>query len=136
MVVKFLTRKEIMKVSMKLGPDQELCSVCPFESDVAYIKLPASGVLRRINNMFHVDTEGYLVKSSNGQRVSDDEPVVILRARDRLALPTLRAYVRFAIEDNCTDWFLEQIDPPIKEFERFVHEHPERMKQPGITKGI
>lgn len=91
--------------------------------------------LHTLNNMFHVDFEGHLVKSSNGQRVPDDEPVVILRGRDRLALRTLEYYEKLAEEDGCTQWFLEKLDPPIQAFAKFADEHPERMKQPGITRG-
>lgn len=93
-------------------------------------------MIRRIlNQMFHIDEEFRLVKSSNNQPVPEDEPIVILRARDRLALPTLELYKKLAQADGCTDWFMERLDPPIEEFRKFATEHPERMKQPGVTRG-
>lgn len=48
--------------------------------------------MRRVNEMFHVDDEGRLVKTSNNQPVPEDEPVFILRGRDNLSVPTLIHY--------------------------------------------
>lgn len=44
-------------------------------------------IKRQINHMFHVDENYRLVKTSNDQAVPDNEPVIIIRGRDRLALP-------------------------------------------------
>jgi hypothetical protein len=92
-------------------------------------------VRRELNAMFHIDENFRLVKSSNNQPVPDDEPIVILRGRDRLALPTLELYKKLAAADGCTDWFMERLDPPIEAFRQFAIDHPERMKQPGVTRG-
>ena len=76
-----------------------------------------------------------IVKMSNGVVLPDDEPLFLSRARDHLALPMLRHYRELAVADGCNDWFLDAIDERIAAFEAFTKEHPERMKQPGITKG-
>lgn len=76
-----------------------------------------------------------IVKTSNNEILPDDEPLFLMRARDHLAIPTLKAYREKAVADGCNDWFLGLIDERIEIFEAFAREHPERMKQPGITKG-
>jgi len=88
-----------------------------------------------VNEMWHIDEEYRLVKTSNGQPLPDDEPVVVLRARDRLAVPTLKFYHLLAMSNGCNDWFLERILPMLERFRAFAEQHPERMKQPGVTRG-
>lgn len=94
-----------------------------------------SEVLRKINDMFHVDTEGYLVKTSNGQRVPDDEPVFFLRGRDNLAVRALEHYHAMAIEAGCTTYLTEGVANSIHKFRQFATQNFNRMKQPGITRG-
>jgi hypothetical protein len=86
------------------------------------------------SSRFHIENN-QLIKTSNGQPIPEDEPVVILRARDRLALPILRIYRELSVIDSCNEWFLGEQDRTLKEFEKFTKEHPERMKQPGVTMG-
>jgi len=72
----------------------------------------------------------------SGVPIPDDEPLILFRARDYLALPMLMRYMELAREDGCTDFHLAGIDNRIREFTRFKVEHPERMKQPGVTRGV
>lgn len=90
--------------------------------------------MRQISNRFSVDGDE-VIKTSNGEKIPHDEPLLILRARDHLAVPLLRIYQQLSIVDGCNDWFLDQQQTTIADFETFAREHPERMKQPGITKG-
>ena len=90
--------------------------------------------MRKISNRFHIDGEE-IIKTSNGQPIPHDEPLLILRARDRLAIPLLRIYQQLSIVDGCNDWFLGEQKITIADFEAFAREHPERMKQPGVTRG-
>jgi hypothetical protein len=76
-----------------------------------------------------------VVKKSNGEILPLDEPKLLFRARDWLALPALRHYRELAVADGCNDYLLGLLDENIADFERFANEHPERMKQPGITRG-
>jgi hypothetical protein len=94
-----------------------------------------SEVLRKINDMFHVDTEGYLVKTSNGQRVPDDEPLFFLRGRDNLAVETLIEYQAIAARNGCNDYLLDGVEDSIKKFRQFAAQNYDKMKQPGITRG-
>jgi len=77
-----------------------------------------------------------LIKISNGEAVPEDEPVFILRARDSLAIDTLQHYSNISNDDHCTDYHLSGMARVIRAFMAFKRDHPERMKQPGITRGI
>jgi len=90
--------------------------------------------MRIISNRFHLEGEE-IIKTSNGDPIPHDEPLLILRARDRLAIPILKIYQQLAIVDGCNDWFMGELAKTLKQFEDFAKLHPERMKQPGVTRG-
>lgn len=90
--------------------------------------------MRRIDTKFHI--EGEEILANNGVAIPGDEPLFLLRARDHLALPLLAAYERLCIGDKCTDFQLSGVTAIIEAFTGFRNEHPERMKQPGITRGL
>lgn len=92
-------------------------------------------IKRQINSMFHVDENYRLVKTSNDQPVPEGEPLVIFRGRDRLAVPALMHYRALAIADGCNDYMLNRIDVDLELFQKFAVTQPERMKQPGVTRG-
>lgn len=72
--------------------------------------------------------DGKLVKKSSGMPVPDDEPLFILRAKDRNALPALMGYVFL-----CTDLtHREQVMKSVLDFKNFATEHPERMAEPTV----
>jgi hypothetical protein len=97
--------------------------------------LETTSTKRKINDMFHVDSEGFLVKTSNGQRVPEDEPVFILRGRDTLSLVAIESYIGEMEEMGCDRDRINDVRTVAKDFLNFTVLHPERMKQPGITKG-
>lgn len=70
---------------------------------------------------------GDFVNRRSGLAIPDDEPVFILRARDRHAY---RAIVDYAM--NCDDE-PHRIDVlnVARRFKQFALEHPEKMKEPG-----
>jgi hypothetical protein len=76
-----------------------------------------------------------LVKMSNNQVVPEDEPVFFFRGRDYLAIRVLEYYVTLCHDDGCNDYQLSGMAENIRRFKRFKRDHPERMKQPGVTKG-
>lgn len=92
-------------------------------------------IKRIVNHMFHIDENYQLVKTSNNQPVPEDEPLVIIRGRDRLAIPALEHYRELAVADHCNDYMLQRIDTDFDLFRAFKIAHPERMKQPGVTRG-
>lgn len=93
------------------------------------------GVLRKINEMFHVDAGGFLVKTSNDERIPEDEPVFILRGRDVLAGRTINYYAGQMIETGCDHRRIFELGGVFAEFMKFSSKHPDRMKQPGSTRG-
>lgn len=95
-------------------------------------------VSKQIDLKHRIDSDGHeivIVKSTNNQPIPDDEPKILFRGRDRLALRMLAFYKRLCEEDGANDFQLEQVDEIISRFEKFAENHPEAMKQPGITRG-
>lgn len=91
--------------------------------------------MRRIDNKFHIEGDR-VVKTTNGDIIPDDEPLFLMRARDYLALPLLLYYSQISGSDVCTDYHMNGVQQAIENFKKFREEHPERMKQPGITRGL
>lgn len=89
----------------------------------------------RVDNKHHIEQgSGRIIKTSNGQAIPDDEPRILFRGRDRLALPMLRYYRQLCVSDGCNEYQLGNLDAMIAEFQEFADEST-TMKQPGITKG-
>lgn len=91
--------------------------------------------MRKLNEMFSVDDQGYLVKTSNGERVPDDEPIFILRARDSCAYAAIRVYVDEMYEAGAPLDRIKAVQEVSKKFEQFGVEHQDRVKIPGVTHG-
>ena len=77
-----------------------------------------------------------LIKKSNNEPIPEDEPIFIIRGRDTLAVPLLKAYRSMSEVSGCTDYHIKGISEVIGCFQKFAREHSDRMKQPGITKGL
>jgi hypothetical protein len=101
-------------------------------------------IKKRIDNMFHAEINLpdlgsgpriQIIKTSNGVPVPDDEPLFVIRGRDRLAIKAVKAYRQLAIEDGVDPDRIKLIDMRIAEYEQFAEDNPLSMKQPGITKG-
>jgi len=91
--------------------------------------------MRVIDLKFHTDGNE-IIKTSNGQAVPLEEPLIMFRGRDYLAIPLLEYYRKLCIADGCNDHQMGLVDQRIKEFQKFAEDYPERMKQPGITRGL
>jgi hypothetical protein len=96
--------------------------------------------MRKIDSKFHAEYDEkfgrcLIVKTSNGDVVPDDEPLILFRARDRLAVRVLEFYRQISLEDGCNDFHFDLLDKRIEEFKKFAVDHSERMKQPSITRG-
>lgn len=88
-----------------------------------------------------VDNDGnpqaQIVKIRTGEPIPPDEPLILFRARDRLALTgALYPYQTACIADGCVPEHLDGIRNRINAFNKFKIEQSERMKQPGITRGL
>ncbi len=90
---------------------------------------------RKVNGMNHVGEEGYLVKTSNGERVPPEEPLFILRGRDALAVETIHHYVGLLAGNGGDPQRMFELGGVVHDFLMFRKDHPERMKLPGSTKG-
>jgi hypothetical protein len=80
----------------------------------------------------------YLAKRmANGgvEKIPDDEPTIVFRGRDRLALPMLHAYQKLCLADGVSSYQIETLDGMIRAFEHFALTRPQQMKQPGVTRG-
>jgi hypothetical protein len=76
-----------------------------------------------------------IIIKNNGAPIPDDKPLILFRARDRLALPMLEAYRAICLADGVTQYQIDALDLVIGDFAKFAGENPDRMKQPGITLG-
>jgi len=79
------------------------------------------------------DGEPVIVNAVTGIPIPEDEPLILFRARDRLAARMLTYYQWLAMEDGCTPSHMAGIANRLQAFEDFRKNRPERMKQPGIT---
>ena len=70
--------------------------------------------------------DGRIVNRDCDTPIPDDEPIFLLRAKDRLAIRALTAYFS-AIEDP---EHARAVAARLEDFKRFSREHPERMKDP------
>jgi hypothetical protein len=91
--------------------------------------------MRQIDLKYHTDGTA-IIKSTNGQVVPEEEPMILFRARDWLAVPLLEYYRKLCVADGCNDHQMGLVDQRIQEFKTFIQNYPERMKQPGITRGL
>lgn len=88
--------------------------------------------MRQIDEKHSIDGDR-IYKTSTGEVVPEDEPVILFRARDRLAMPMLLHYRQLCADDGATDYQLESMDRMVERFQLYADAHP--TKQPGITRG-
>ena len=64
--------------------------------------------------------DGQIVKKTTGEPIPEDEPIFILRGRDRLAEQTLGKYMVLALEDKCTAYHIQGIAEALTAFAKFT----------------
>lgn len=101
-----------------------------------------SEMVREIDNKHSIaiDEDGYpfLAKRTVDGKIipiPENEPTILFRARDKLAVPMLKYYRQLCMEDGCTDFQMSSMDDMISKFEKFSQQSA-TMKQPGCTKGL
>jgi len=77
-----------------------------------------------------------IINTVSGFAIPDDEPMFLLRAKDRNALRTVVYYLALCKQDGCTDLHLAGIHQEVQKFIDFMNQHPDRMKEPGITRHL
>jgi hypothetical protein len=125
-------------VGGSLDPRTQIVSVCEIglgKGNADKRIPPILPALRKLNDMFSVDSEGYLVKTSNGERVPDDEPLFILRGRDNASCDAIGSYIEAMYDAGTPEDRIEQVNAVLDRFRTFAVEHQDRMKIPGITRG-
>ena len=90
--------------------------------------------MRKLDSKFNIEAD-QIVKTSNGDVIPEDEPLFLLRARDRLAIPLLEIYNQLSKVDGCNDYHFAALDQTIARFAQFARLNPGRMKQPSVTRG-
>lgn len=98
-------------------------------------------VIRKIDSKHHAEYDPAtgkieIIKTTNGQAVPEDEPMIIFRGRDYLSLPLLQAYRDMCVKDGCNDHQPAAVDSVAERFMKFATENPRKMKQPGVTRGL
>ena len=94
--------------------------------------------LRKLDQKYSIEvvteseTPSYvgITKTSTGVRIHPDEPVMLFRARDVLALPLLKQYRQLCVDEGCTEYLLKLVDENIAKFEAFKVQHAYEMKVP------
>lgn len=76
-----------------------------------------------------------IFKSTNNTPIPKEEPMILFRGRDHLAIPMLEHYLHLCLADGCTDYQIEPLRSRIALFQQFALDYPDCMKQPGITLG-
>lgn len=89
--------------------------------------------MRNLDSKFSIDGDR-VVNTVSGQAIPEDEPVFLFRARDMLGLQTLVVYEGLCRMNGCEPSHLAGVAGAIARFEKFMNEHPDRMKMPGITR--
>lgn len=92
-------------------------------------------IIRQIDLKHHVDEHGEIVKTTNGVVIPREEPLILFRGRDYLAVSLLEEYKKLCVADGCNDFQTGQIDELITRFKTFASANPQTMKQPGVTRG-
>lgn len=88
------------------------------------------GIARHQEPKYAIGERGRIVNRVTGKPVPDDEPVLFLRAQDKLALPTLIKYRDLAQVAGCDT---SSLDERLLAFSAFAENHPERMKFPSLA---
>jgi hypothetical protein len=76
--------------------------------------------------------DGYLINRASGERIPDDEPVFIFRARDVFASQAIGYYLGLIAGQTPIE-HQNAVRSRVRDFERFAANHPERMKTPDTA---
>lgn len=85
--------------------------------------------MRQIDNKFMIENNE-LVRMKTREVIPHNEPTILFRAKDSLALPMLIYYRNLCVNAGCTSEQLNSMDNLIKSFEKFSKEFAPKMKNP------
>lgn len=79
---------------------------------------------------YDVTNDGHIINRKTGRIIPDDEPIFILRARDKHAIKVMGNYA-----DLCSvKGHIDVVNSRIQDFKNFADANPERMREPGEGK--
>lgn len=74
--------------------------------------------------------DGRIVNAASGVPVPEDEPLFVLRGKDKNAALALAYYKKLCADAN----HQMAVNIRLHEFVDFAHEHPDRMKEPDTVR--
>ena len=86
--------------------------------------------MKAIDPKYHIENET-IVKTTNGAPIPENEPLFLLRARDRLALPLLKIYRELCEMDGCTQYQIDMCSKRIHDFRVFRDTPPRKHQAAG-----
>jgi hypothetical protein len=75
---------------------------------------------------YDVDNFKRIMNRETCESIPDDEPIFILRAKDKNAALTIAYYKKLCIDETHRD----TVNRRLHDFVEFAHNHPERMREP------
>lgn len=84
------------------------------------------GIPRSQEPKYFINDKGRLANRSTGKPIPDEEPILVLRAKDTRALEALGAYAMVVGDPTQVDSIRERITA----FRAFAESYPERMREP------
>jgi len=75
---------------------------------------------------YRISNHGEILNRASGEKIPDDEPIMIFRARDVHAADMIHGYLE-SVED---EQHKEAVRERLFDFVKFSTDHPERMKEP------
>lgn len=94
------------------------------------------GLPRSQEPKYSVNERGRLYNLVTGVAIPDEEPVMVFRAKDTIALEALRAYRAALIGGDVDPAHLQLVETRIRDFEAFAVGFPHRMRAPNSPLAI
>lgn len=69
------------------------------------------------------------------EEIPEGEPLFLFRARDKLAVEALRAYLRLCVDADCSGYQLRAVAEHVARFNVWSEQNPDKMKEPGSSHG-
>lgn len=85
--------------------------------------------MRRIDAKYHIEND-QIVKTTTGEVLPEDEPLILFRGKDSLLRRLMAFYGDLCRSHGSPQEMLDLVDQSLYGFEKFAEEHPERMKVP------
>jgi hypothetical protein len=91
--------------------------------------------MRNIDRKYRINDAGQIAKISDGTPVGEDEPLILFRARDSLAVPMMTHYAALCTAAGSDPGQLELLHRRIADFLAWQRKHVALMKGPSSEPG-